>query len=150
MCIRDRVEAVAGDPAGGVQIDAVEGLHDLRVIGDGELGDLGLTEALHFHVAGVVGTNGHGGIDDLGNLEHVLVEGGFQFRFHLFQLGQAVGLLLHLGLHGLSLLELAGVLLGLAHQHTDLLGEGVAVGAQPVSYTHLRGAPVFAAVLLVV
>ena len=126
------VEAVAGDSAGGVQIDAVEGLHDLGVIGDGKVRHLSLAEALHLHVFAVVLADGHRGVDDLGDLEHVLVQGRFQLRLLLLQLRQAVRLLLHLGLDGLGLRQLAGVLLGLAHQHADLLGEGVAVGAQLV------------------
>ena len=59
-----------------------------------------------------------------------MVEGSLQLRLLLFQLRQAVCLLLHLGLDGLCLLKLAGILLGLAHQHADLLGDGIAVGAQ--------------------
>ena len=55
-----------------------------------------------------------------------------QLVLQLFQLRQTVGLLLDLLLHSLGFLELAGVLLGLAHQHTDLFGQGVAVAAQLV------------------
>ena len=126
------VEAVAGDPAGGVQIDAVEGLHDLRVVGDGEVGHLGLTEALHLHVAGVVGADGHGGVDDLGDHQHALVDLRLELRPPwLLQLRQPVGLLaLTWALTASASWQLGGVLLGLAHQHADLLGQGVAVGAQ--------------------
>ena len=60
------------------------------------------------------------------------MKGCLQFRLLLFQLRQTVRLLLHLGLDGLGLGQLAGVLLGLAHQHADLLAEGIAVGAQLV------------------
>ncbi len=56
-----------------------------------------------------------------------------QFRLQSLQLGQTVGVGLDLGLGLLSLLELGGVLLGLAHQDAHLLAEGVALGAQVLS-----------------
>ena len=62
------VEAVAGDPAGSVHVDAVEGLHDLGVVGDLKVGDHRLTEALDFHIAAVVRADGDGGINDIGDL----------------------------------------------------------------------------------
>ena len=55
-----------------------------------------------------------------------------QFRFQLFQGGQALGLVGDLLLHGFGLRQLAGVLLGLAHQHAHLLAQAVAVGAELV------------------
>ena len=126
------IEAVAGDAARRVQVDAAEGLHNFRVIGDGEVRGFGLAEALDLHVFAVVLANGDGGVDNLGNQQHALVELRFQLVFLLLKLGQAVRLFLHLGLDGLGLLELGGVLFGLAHEHADLLGEGVAVGAELV------------------
>src|SRR5699024_2381058 len=68
------VEALAGHPAGGVHVDAVKGLHDLSVVGDGEVGHHGVSEPLHLHVGGVVGADGHGGVDDLGDDQHDLVD----------------------------------------------------------------------------
>ena len=55
------VKAVAGHTACGVHVDAVEGLHDLGVVGDLKVGDHRLTEALDFHIVAVVrpiGTEG--------------------------------------------------------------------------------------------
>ena len=124
------VEAGAGYPAGGVHVDAVKGLHNLGVVGDLIRGHHGLAEALHLHVGAVVGAQGHGGVDDLGDHQHDLADLLGQLVLQLFQLGQALGLGHHLGLGGLGLLQLGGVLFGLAHQHAHLLGQGVALGAQ--------------------
>ena len=55
---------------------------------------------------------------------------GGQLGLLLLQLGQPVGVGLHLGLGLLGLLELGGVLLGLAHEHAHPLGQGVAAGPQ--------------------
>ena len=70
------VEAAAGHTAGGIQIDAVKALHDVGVVGHLEIRGLWLAEALHLHVAAVVGADGHAGVDDLGDHQHDLVEGG--------------------------------------------------------------------------
>ena len=130
------VEAVAGHAAGRVHVDAVKGLHDLGVVGDVKVGGDGLTEALHLHVGGVVGADGHGGINDVGDLEHDVADLLGQLRLQSLQLGQTVGVGLDLGLGLLSLLELGGVLLGLAHQDAHLLGQGVALGAQVLSLSN--------------
>ena len=85
------VEARAGYPAGGVHVDAVEGLHDLGVVGDFKGGGCCLAEALHLHVAGVVGADGHGGIDDVGDLEQDAADLrgqlGLRLRDHVFEMG---------------------------------------------------------------
>ena len=124
------VKAVAGDTSGGVQVDAAEGLHDLRVVGDGELRRLGLSETLNLHIFAVVLANGHRGINDLGNCQKPLMEFCLQLILQLFQLCQAVGLFFDLLFDCLGLLELCGVFFGLAHQHADLFGETVPGGAQ--------------------
>ena len=127
------VEAVAGHAASRIHVDAVEGLHDLGVVGDVKVGGDRLTEALHLHIGGVIGADGHGGINDVGDLEHDVTDLLGQLRLQSLQLGQTVGVGLDLGLGLLSLLELGGVLLGLAHQDAHLLAEGVALGAQVLS-----------------
>ena len=62
------VEAVAGHAAGRIHVDAVEGLHDLGVVGDLKVRDYRLTETLDFHIAAVVRADGDGGINDIGDL----------------------------------------------------------------------------------
>ena len=52
------------------------------------------------------------------------------------QLGQAVGVGLHLGLGLLGLRQLGGVLLGLAHEDAHLLGQAVPGGAQLLGLGH--------------
>ena len=55
------VEAVAGDAACGVKVDAVEALHDVHVVRDRVVGHNGLAEALDLDVMAVVGADGHAG-----------------------------------------------------------------------------------------
>ncbi len=124
------VEARAGDAARGIHIDAVEALHDLRVVGDLEIGDLRLAEALDLDIAAVVRTDGDARVDDVRDQQHDPVDLLLVFLLELFQLCQALGVRFDGGLDLFGLLELARVLLRLAHQHTDLLGERVAAGAQ--------------------
>ena len=137
------VEAVAGHPARGVHIHALEALHDLGVVGDVKVRDHGLAEALHLYVGGVVGADGDRGVDDVGDDQHDFADLLGQLCFLLLQLGQTVRVGLHLGLGLLGLLELAGVLFGLSHQHTHLLAQGVPGG------TELLGLRNHGAVLLV-
>ena len=130
------VETAAGHAACRVQINAVKPLHDVGVIGYLEIRGLGLAEALHLHVAAVVGADGHGVIDDLGDHQHDLVQGGFGLGLLGFQLGHAVGVRfdggvvgVDLGLDG-GLLRLVGALFQLAEQGTVGLGQLVALGLQ--------------------
>ena len=121
------VEAVAGSAAGGVQVDAVQALHDVHVVGDLPLGHHGLAEALVLHVLAVVPADGHGWVDDVGDHQHTLSDLLCVLHLLLFDGGQLVLHVLHLLLGGLGL-----VLLALAHQRADLLGDLVALGAQVV------------------
>ena len=136
------VEARAGHPARRVHVHPVEALHNIGVVGDIKLRDDGLAELLHLHVLAVVLPDGDGGVDDVGDLEHDPADLRGQLGFLLLQLGQPVGVGLHLGLGGLRLLQLGGVLLGLAHEHPHLLGQLVALGAQVIGLRH--GVPVAA------
>ena len=78
----------------------------------------------------VVGADGHAGVDHLGDRVHDLLNLGLQLGLLGFQLLQAVSLGGDLLLDFLGLGGLAGVLLSLAHQCADLLGQLVAVCAQ--------------------
>ena len=127
------VKAVAGHPARSVQIDAVESLHDVRVVGDIEGWHRGLAEAFYLHVAAVVLADRHGGVDHLRDHQQDVVDLLAQLLLHLLQLSQTVGVGLHLRLHRLGLLQLGGILLRLSHQHPHLLGELVALGPQIIA-----------------
>ena len=122
------IEAVAGDPTGGIHIHAVEALHDLSVIGDLVIGHHRLAEALHLYVGAVIRANRDGGINDIGDGQHNVADLLGVLLLQLLQLCQPVSLGLDLGLDGLCFLQLGGVFLGLTHQHADLLGKGVALG----------------------
>ncbi len=124
------IKAVAGDAAGGVHVDAAEALHDLRVIGDRKIGHDGLAEALNLHVGAVVRADRHGGVDDVGDVQHQRADARGAVLLQLFQLLKPLGVGLHLGLDLLGLGELGRVLFRLTHQHADLLGKAVAAGAQ--------------------
>ena len=124
------VEAVAGDAARRVKIDAVEGLHDLGVIRDREIGRHGLAEALHLDVAAVVRADRHGIVDDLRDAQHNLADLRLILLLELLKLGQTLGLRVDLRLDGLDLVQLGGILLRHAHELADLLGEAVALRAQ--------------------
>ena len=132
------VESVAGHPPGGVHVNAVKGLHDLGVVGDIKVRGDRLTKPLHLYVGAVVGTDGHGGIDDVGDLEQDAADLLGQLGLLGLQLRQTVGVGLYLGLGFLRLCQLGGVFFCLAHQHTHLLGEGVAGRPQVVGLAHGR------------
>ena len=128
------VEPVARNPACGVEVDAVESFHDFDMVGDRIVGGCAVAEALDFNVAGIIGPNRHRRVHHLGNRVHDIPDFGLELRFAGFQLLEAVGLGRDLRLDGFGFGRLRGVLLGLAHQHTDLLAELVAVGAQAVGF----------------
>ena len=97
------IEAVAGDAAGGVHVHAVEALHDLSVIGDLIGGNHRLAEALHFHVAAVVGADGNGGINDVRDIQHQAVDPGGVLLLQLLQLRQTLVIRLDGGHVGVDL-----------------------------------------------
>ena len=63
-----------------------------------------------------------------------------QFRLQLFQSSQPLGFVRDLLLYGLGLCQLAGIFLGLSHQHTNLLAEPVAVSAELVGLLNVSPA----------
>ena len=89
-----------------------------------------LAEALDLDIVAVIGADGHTGVDHLGDRVHDLLNLGLQLGLLGLQLLQAVSLRGDLLLDFLGLGSLAGVLLGLTHQGTDLLGQLIAVCAQ--------------------
>jgi len=130
------VEAVAGHAACSVHVDAVKALHDLGVVRDGEIGYDRLTEALCFHVVGVVRADGHAGVDHLGDGVHDLLDAGRQSFLFLLQLCHLVGIGLDGGVVGvdlslqLCLLGLIVALLQLAEQRAVGLAQLVAGGLE--------------------
>ena len=126
------VEAIAGHAACGVHINAVEALHDLGVVRDGEIGHDGLTEALCLNVVGVIGADGHAGVDHLGDGVHDLLDAGGKRCLLGFQLCHLVCVGLDGGVVGvdlllqLRLLCLVGALLQLAEQRAVGLAQLVA------------------------
>ena len=61
------IKAVAGHPSGGVHINAVEPLHDFRVVRNLKVRHCRFAEPLQLHICAVIRSNGHRWIDDIGN-----------------------------------------------------------------------------------
>ena len=120
------IESIPRHPARGVHINAVKPLHDFGMVRDIELRHNRLAKPLYLHIAAVVRANGNGGVYDIGNTQHYCMNLRLQLCLLLFQLSQAGGVCLDLLLDRLGFLELGRVLLGLPHQHTYLLTQGIA------------------------
>ena len=134
------VEAIAGHAACGVHINAVEALHDLGMVRDGEIRHDRLTEALSLDVVGVVRADGYAGVDHLGDGVHDLLNAFSQLCLLGFQLCHLVGVSLDSGVVGvdlslqLSLLGLVVALLQLAEQRTVGLAQLVAGSLQGLDF----------------
>ena len=119
------IEAVSGHAAGAVQVDAAETFHDVGVVRDLEIGHDRLAEAFELDVLRVVLSDGHGGVDDVRDDHHGLQEFFLHTDFLGGKLVDARGVAGHFGLDLFGL-----VLLPLPHQLADLLGDGLAFGAE--------------------
>ncbi len=121
------IEAVSAGAARGIEIDAVQALHDVDVVRNLPFRHDRLAETLVFDVFAVVLADRNGRIDDLRNHEHALADFGGVFLLVLLQLRQLVLHFLDLRLDLLGLLALAP-----GHHAADLLAQLVALGAQIV------------------
>ncbi len=124
------VEAVAGNAACGIHIYAVELFHDLSVIRNLIIGSYGLAEALDLNICAVIGADGNGGVNDVGDVHHEDADALRVLLLKLLKLCETVCICLDLSLDLLCLFKLGRVLFCLTHQHTDLLGKSVAAGAE--------------------
>ena len=119
------IESVSGDLACRVEVNAVEFRHDICVIRYLEIRDHRLSELLDLHVAGIVFSDRHGGIDDVRDHHHDAPDLLADLRFLRLQLGDppvdAGDLLLHL---------FRFLFLALLHQAADLLRDLVRLRAQ--------------------
>ena len=121
------IEAVSAGAARGIEIDAVQALHDVDMVRNLPFGHDRLSEALVFNVFAVVLADRNGGIDDLRNHEHTLANLGGVFFLILFQLRQLVLHLLDLRLDLLGFLALT-----FRHHAADLLAQLVALRTQVI------------------
>ena len=108
------------------------------MIGNIEIGDDGLAEALDLNVCAVIRADGDGRIDDVRDGQHDLMDALCILLFETFELSEPVGLRLDLRLDLFGLLKLRGVFLRLTHEHADLLGERVAACAQIACFGYGR------------
>ena len=105
------------------------------MIGDFKVGNHGLAEALHLDVGAVVRADGNGGVDDVGDVQHEVVDLLGVLALQALQLLQALVIGLHGGHVGVDLgldggLFLLRGLLQLAEQGAVCLGELIFLGAQ--------------------
>ena len=124
---RQVVEPVSAGLPGGIQFDTVQPFHDIHMVGDLPGRHCGFAEALDFHILAVVLPDRDGVVDDVGDHQHPLADLGFQLFFLHFQGRQFLRGSGHFRLHGFRF-----ILFSLADQGTDLLGQGLALVAQPV------------------
>ena len=110
------VEAVSGHAAGGVEVDAREAGHDVRVIGDLKIRNERLAEFLDLHVFRIIFSDRDGRIDDLRNHHHALPDLFLDFLLFLFKLVDAGALSCDLLFDRHRL-----VLLAFLHEASDLL-----------------------------
>ena len=84
------VEAVSGGSSGGIHVDAVEALHNFRMIRNLIIRHNGLPEAFDLDVEAVVRSEGNGGVNDIRNEKHAPVDLIGILFFQLFQLCKAL------------------------------------------------------------
>ena len=116
------IESVTAGLSCGIQIDTVEGLHDVHMIRNFEIRNDRLAETLVFDVFTVILTDRYGIVDDVREHEHDLSD--LLGQFLLLDVESC-----HLVSHGSDLLLgfLGLILLSLAHQSTDLLTDRVSL-----------------------
>ena len=122
------VKAVAAGVTGSVDVDAVELLHDVHVIGHLEFRHERIAEALDLHVFGIVLADGHGIVDEVRDDQHDLTDSCGQLGLLLFQSLQLFADGADLSLDCLSLF-----LFALTHEGADLLADGLPLAAQLVA-----------------
>ena len=70
------IKSIACHSACSIQVDAVKTCHNIRMIGDLKVRNYRLAEPLNLHVLAVILSDGHAGIDDIGNGHHDLAHSG--------------------------------------------------------------------------
>ncbi len=128
------IKAVSGYLPRAVQIEALETLHNLCMVGNLKIRRHRLAIFLHLHVLAVIFANRHGRVDDIRNCHHDFRDFLLQLSFHLLKLGQTLSSCIDFGLYFLCLF-----LLALSHQGANLLGKLLAVGAERIGF--LLGLP---------
>jgi len=114
------IESVSCNFSCCIQIDSVEGLHNVGVIRDFKIRYNRLAEALCFYVLAVIFSDRYGRIDDVRDHHHDLLDFFFYFFFSCRKSLDAGTVNSYLFLYFLSLFSLA-----LAHQCADLFGDFV-------------------------
>ena len=102
------------------------------MVGDGEVGNDRLAEALDLDVAAIVRSDGNGWVNDVRDGEHDGAYALAHFAGCLFKLGKTLGVCLDLCLCFFRFLKLAWVLLCLSHKNAHLLGQRVSRSTQVV------------------
>ena len=134
------IETIAGYTACAVQINTVKGIHNISMIGDLKIRNDGLAVFLDLHIVCVIGTDRNRGIDDIRDHHHILKDDLIRFLLNGIELFQALSHFIDLRLYSVDLCHLGGILLGLAHQSADLLGEFLSLCAKLIRLTLSRTA----------
>ena len=119
------IKSVSGNLSCCVQIDSVEGLHNVGVIRDFKIRYNRLAETLCFYVLAVIFSDRYGRIDDVRDDHHDLFDFFFYFFFSCGKSLDAGTVNCYLFLYFLSLFSLA-----LTHQCADLFGDFVSLRAK--------------------
>ncbi len=121
------IKSVSCHPAGTVQINAAETLHDLRMVGNLKIRNDRLSVFLDFHIFTVIFSDGYAGINDVRNRHHDFRHLFVQFLFLNRKLLQTGSIRCHLFFYLFRFVSFS-----LAHQSADLLGELIPLRAQLV------------------
>ena len=123
------VESVSGYFSGSVKIDAVEALHDLRMIRNFKIRYDRLTEFLDLNVAAVVFSDWNARVNDIRDDHHIFGDLFLQFFFFCFKLRKTCRIRVYLGFDCFRFAFFA-----LSHQCADLFGKLVSARAQIICF----------------
>ena len=135
------VESLTGNTPCGIHINAVKALHDLRMIGNGEIRHHRFSKAGDLHIAAVIRSDRHGWIDDIGNEHHPPADLLGILPFQLLQFCQTLRLCFYLRLYFLCFRQFGRILFSLSHEHPHLFGKGISGSPQVAGL--LNGGTVF-------
>ena len=122
------IEAVAGDPSGGIQIDTVKALHDLCVIRNLKIRHDRIAELLQLDIFGIILADRNLVRDHLRDDHHVLVDDFLRLFLDAVQFLQSLRVCRHLLLQSLGLFPFSFL-----HQRADLFADRVFLRTDAVS-----------------
>ena len=119
------IEAIACNLSCAIQINTVEGFHNICVIRNFKIGNNGFAESFYLYVFAVILTNGNGRVNDVGNGHHDNLDA---FLNLFFSCGK--GFYAFCVCANLCFYLFGFVLFALCHQRTNLLGKLISLRSQ--------------------